>query len=79
MKTVLILMDSLNRHRNAPEFDPIYDLEADPWQAAPVRDPTVERRLAGKLAEMLSRYDAPPSQFERVGLRNPLATARAQG
>lgn len=57
-----------NRHVDAPEFNPVYDLEADPSQQHPIHAAEVEARLAAKLHELLMRYDAPPCQFERLGL-----------
>ena len=57
-----------HRHHNAPDFNPIYDLEADPQQETPVREGWPEEELAGKMRELLQRYGAPESEFRRVGL-----------
>lgn len=56
------------RHRDAPDFNPIYDLEKDPGQENPIQDDELEARLAEKMKELLDRYDAPPCQYERLGL-----------
>ncbi|NQU44019.1 sulfatase-like hydrolase/transferase, partial [bacterium] len=55
-------------HRDAPDFNPIYDLQEDPGQTQPIRDAGLEAKLAGKLHETMERYDAPPCQFERMGM-----------
>jgi len=57
-----------HRHRDAPDFDPVYDIQADPDQTAPVRDAALEAKLAERLAAAMRRFDAPPEQFQRVGL-----------
>ncbi|MCB1405639.1 MAG: sulfatase [Rhodobacteraceae bacterium] len=53
----------------------LYDLQADPDQLAPIRDPALERDMAEKLLVALRASDAPPSQFARLGLpeTGPLA------
>jgi len=55
------------RHRDAPDFNPIYDIVNDPGQTNPIRDTALEARLAAKMKELLQRYDAPESQYERLG------------
>lgn len=55
-------------HHDAPDFNPIHDLEADPHQERPIHDAALEAELAGKLKATLERYDAPPCQYERLGL-----------
>ena len=42
-----------HRHHNAPDFNPIYDIIADPQQQNPLRDDELEGQLAGKLTELL--------------------------
>ena len=56
------------RHHDAPDFNPIYDIEADPTQESPLRDGDLEEQLAGKMKELLERFDAPECQYARVGL-----------
>ena len=56
------------RHADAPDFNPIYDLDADPGQTRPVHDAELEACLAARMRELLVRHDAPACQFERTGL-----------
>src|SRR5699024_10374933 len=46
----------------------LFDLEADPHQEHPITDPRLEAELAGLLVQLLRGHDAPPEQFERLGL-----------
>jgi arylsulfatase A-like enzyme len=55
------------RHKDAPDFNPIYDLETDPRQGQPIHDDALEAQLADKMQELLQRYDAPECQFTRCG------------
>jgi arylsulfatase A-like enzyme len=57
-----------HRHHHAPDYNPIYDIQADPGQTWPLRDAALEARLAEKMREVLVRYDAPECQFTRAGL-----------
>ncbi|UNT00786.1 sulfatase [Streptomyces tubbatahanensis] len=60
--------------RTAPGFDPsrfgalLYDLADDPQQERPVVDDDVELRMIRLLVEQLRDGDAPPDQYERLGL-----------
>lgn len=56
-----------HRHRDAPDFNPIFDLENDPGQTSPVRDKALENRLAARMKELLDRCDAPDCQYRRMG------------
>jgi len=47
----------------------LFDLENDPKQETPISNHEVETRLAGQLADWLKTCDAPPEQFERLGLK----------
>lgn len=47
----------------------LFDLEADPNQQHPRQDPAVERRMADLLVGLMRANDAPPEQFERLGLQ----------
>ena len=60
-----------HRHHNAPKFNPIYDLSKDPLQKTPIIDAALETTLAAKLHEAMQRYEAPESEFARVGLLQP--------
>ncbi|MEU8324331.1 sulfatase [Nonomuraea sp. NPDC048881] len=46
----------------------LFDLETDPEQLEPIVDDEVELRMAALLVEAMRANDAPPSQFERLGL-----------
>lgn len=59
------------RHRDAPEFNPIYDIVADPGQQNPIRDAELEGMLAHKMKELLLRCDAPECQYDRLGFKRP--------
>jgi len=50
----------------------LYDLQSDPGQKAPVRDdPAIEARMIGHLTHLMRESDAPPEQYERLGLDPP--------
>jgi chorismate mutase len=46
----------------------LFDLETDPKQEHPIRDPDVERRMVDHLIRLMKENDAPSEQFERLGL-----------
>ncbi len=46
----------------------LYDLQDDPHQAAPLDDPEQEARMTALLVQTLRDSDAPPEQYERLGL-----------
>ena len=47
----------------------LYDLEQDPKQEKPLEDPEVEKRMVDLLIRGMEACDAPPEQYERLGLR----------
>lgn len=51
----------------------LYDLETDPAQKTPLHDPAVEKRMTDLLVAEMKKNDAPPEQFERLGLGAPEA------
>lgn len=54
---------------NAHHFGTLlFDLELDPEQLEPIVDDEVELRMVGLLVDLLRQNDAPPSQYERLGL-----------
>jgi arylsulfatase A-like enzyme len=57
-----------HRHVDAPDFNPIYDIAADPGQLNPIHDPALEDHLASQMRALMQVHDAPASQFRRVGL-----------
>jgi arylsulfatase A-like enzyme len=46
----------------------LFDLEADPGQEQPLKDPAIEQVMVGHLVREMKANDAPPEQFERLGL-----------
>jgi arylsulfatase A-like enzyme len=47
----------------------LYDVQNDPLEERPLKDPAVEKRMMGLLVEQLRTSDAPVEQFERLGLK----------
>lgn len=56
------------RHLDAPDFNPIYDICADPFQQNPIKDAKLEEELAARMKDLLKRFDAPECQYVRTGL-----------
>ncbi len=54
--------------RPPPRYTMLFDLAADPDQTAPIDNPTEETRLSARMSELMTANDAPPEQFERLGL-----------
>ena len=50
----------------------LYDLEADPRQEAPITDAKTEERMIYLMVKLMQENDAPPEQFERLGLEKNL-------
>ena len=46
----------------------LFDLAADPGQLNPMRDAAVEAEMTDKLVALMRDNDAPPEQFQRLGL-----------
>ena len=46
----------------------LFDLQEDPKQEHPIEDPAVEARMVDLLIKLMKASDAPPEQFERLGL-----------
>lgn len=46
----------------------LFDLETDPQQEQPLHDPDIEARMIALLVKLMKANDAPPEQFERLGL-----------
>ncbi len=49
----------------------LFDLETDPRQEHPLRNPEVEQRMIAHLVRLMHANDAPPEQFQRLGLVAP--------
>jgi arylsulfatase A-like enzyme len=56
----------------------LFDVESDPQQQAPLTDAELEDRLLRQLVELMRANDAPPEQFQRLGVVD-LAMAEAPG
>ncbi|MGB3717866.1 MAG: sulfatase [Candidatus Promineifilaceae bacterium] len=46
----------------------LFDLESDPGQENPIVDEDIERRMIRLLVALMQANDAPPEQYERLGL-----------
>jgi hypothetical protein len=46
----------------------LFDLHQDPAQESPIDDPEAEQRMIEHLVRLMQENDAPPEQFERLGL-----------
>ena len=46
----------------------LFDLQQDPAQEHPIEDPAIEKRMKELLIKLMRDNDAPPEQFERLGL-----------
>jgi arylsulfatase A-like enzyme len=56
-------------YTNAHSFgNLLFDIEADPKQQSPLDDPEIEKMMIGHLVREMKKNDAPPEQFERLGL-----------
>ena len=64
----MLLKTPSHWHHNAPDFNPIYDVRADPHQQQVIRVPDLERQLESKMKESLIDFDAPTCQYDRMGL-----------
>lgn len=46
----------------------LYDLANDPQQENPLHDPELEQRMIAVMSRLMRENDAPPEQFERLGI-----------
>ncbi len=46
----------------------LFDLETDPRQDRAISDPAVEKKMIAHMVRLMKENDAPPEQFERLGL-----------
>ena len=46
----------------------LFDIQADPQQMHPLQDKQIEQRMIRLLVNLMQANDAPPEQFERLGL-----------
>ena len=59
---------NISRPVDGDPGDLLYDLRADPKQENPLDDGEVVERLADRMAGIMAECDAPPEQFDRMGL-----------
>jgi arylsulfatase A-like enzyme len=50
----------------------LFDLETDPKQENPIHDAPIERRMIAHMMRLMKDNDAPPEQYERLGLPEPV-------
>ena len=55
----------------------LFDLHTDPGQEAPLDDSDVEALMVQKLLRLMEANDAPPEQYERLGLHKLVSTFTA--
>jgi arylsulfatase A-like enzyme len=48
----------------------LFDLDADPRQEHPIQDAEIEQTMIAHLIRLMRANDAPPEQFERLGLQS---------
>ncbi|EFJ6762061.1 TPA: sulfatase, partial [Escherichia coli] len=46
----------------------LFDLQNDPQQLHPIDDDAIEARMIALLIQLMKDNDAPPEQFQRLGL-----------
>ncbi len=46
----------------------LFDIEKDPQQENPINNPEIEKRMMRQMIDLMKENDAPPEQFERLGL-----------
>ena len=49
-----------------------FDLAQDPGQLNRLQDAEIEQRMVGQLVELMRWNEAPPEQYERLGLTGAL-------
>jgi arylsulfatase A-like enzyme len=73
-RTMKIAADGRRNWAQAYQFGTrLYDLERDAAQEHPISDPAVEARMIAHLARLMQENDAPPEQFERLGIEAAIA------
>ncbi len=55
--------------RIIPMSDLLFDRTADPLQENPIHDSEIEAKLQKRMIELMRENDAPPEQYERLGLK----------
>jgi arylsulfatase A-like enzyme len=57
-----------HRHMDSEDFHPLYHIKEDPDQKSPLKDRALEKKYEDKLRKKMIEMDAPPCQFDRLGL-----------
>ncbi|MCC7408540.1 MAG: sulfatase [Phycisphaeraceae bacterium] len=52
----------------------LFDLQEDPREERPLQDPQVVQRMTDHLVRLMRQADAPPEQYERLGVPAEIAT-----
>jgi arylsulfatase A-like enzyme len=50
----------------------LFDLQTDPAQNTPIDDPAAEKRMIELMTGLMKANDAPPEQYQRLGLEKPV-------
>ncbi|MEZ4658163.1 MAG: hypothetical protein R2911_11365 [Caldilineaceae bacterium] len=50
----------------------LFDLQSDPEQKQPIHDAEIEARMIAHMIRLMQANDAPPEQYERLGLADKL-------
>ncbi|MBN1201166.1 MAG: sulfatase [Anaerolineae bacterium] len=53
----------------------LFDVASDPQQTRPLHDTAVERRMIGLMERLMREHSAPPEQWTRLGLPEPVLDA----
>ena len=71
-KGIKTLKCCANISRNYHQFGHLlFDLQEDPKQERPLNDPEIEERMIGLMVDLMAQSEAPPEQYERLGLKQP--------
>lgn len=49
----------------------LYDVVQDPQQTTPIQDTAIENRMIEAMVKLMAANDAPPEQYDRMGLPHP--------
>ena len=66
----LLKIPSRPKHMSEPHAftTTLWDVEADPLQTQPLQDAALEARLADQMRALMQASEAPPEQYQRLGL-----------
>ena len=63
-------IEGRTRHNTFQFGTMLFDLDADPRQEHPIENPEIEQNMIAHLVRLMRENDAPPDQFERLGLQS---------